>query len=195
MWLSRRLETAERGRDQLDRKLRILTQDQQRMRILAERARAEWRSAFREADTWLLRAAVLGGQDAIRSATAPSLAEVELTWVSEMGLAYPATVELQSEPDPAPHVDGNAALVPTTAASRVALLAGARSAAADEAVRRLEEEIALTKRRLRALEKRWLPWLRTALSERELALEQAEQEDGLRARRALAEARTDGESP
>ncbi|MFZ2013470.1 MAG: V-type ATP synthase subunit D [Nocardioides sp.] len=186
MWLARRLQTAQRGRDQLDRKLRILVQDQERMRILAERAGAEWRTAFKEADTWLLRAALLGGQDAIRAAAAGSPAEVDVTWVSEMGLTYPAAVELRSAPGPARSVDANAAVAPTVAAFRAALLAGARSAAAEEAVRRLEQETALTKRRLRALEKRWLPWLQVGLRERELLLEQAEQEDGVRARRALA---------
>ena len=195
MWLARRLATAERGRDQLDRKLRILVQDQQQMRIVAERARTDWRSACQEADTWLLRAAVLGGQDAVRAAAAPSLADVDVTWVSEMGLTYPATVELRSTPGPPHHLDGNAAMAPTAAAFRVALLAGARSAAAEEAVRRLEEETALTKRRLRALDKRWLPWLQTALVQRELLLEQAEQEDGVRARRALAEAEKGGDLP
>jgi len=188
LWLARRLGTAERGRDQLDRKLRLLVQDQQRMRILAERARAEWRTAFREADTWLLRAAVLGGQDAVRGAAAPSLVEVNVTWASEMGLTYPATVELASTSGTVDHIDGNAALAPAATAFRVALLAGARCGAAEEAVRLLELEVALTKRRLRALEKRWVPWLQAALRERELVLEQSEQEDGIRTRRALAAA-------
>lgn len=195
MWLSRRLETAEHGRDQLDRKLRILVQDQQRMGIVADRARVEWRSACREADTWLLRAALLGGQDAVRGAAAPSLVDVDVTWVSEMGLTYPATVELESTSGVPRHIDGNAALAPAAAAFRVALLAGARSAAADEAVRRLAEETALTKRRLRALERRWLPWLHTTLSERDLVLEQAEQEDGVRSRRARADLEKGGGLP
>ena len=184
MWLSRRLDTARRGRDQLDRKLRILVSDQQRMRTLADQARAEWRTACGEADTWLLRTALLGGQDAVRGAAAPRLLEVDVTWVSELGMTYPAAVELASEPAEV-LVDGNAALAPTVAAFRTAIVAGSRSAAADEAVRRLEREAQLTKRRLRALEKRWLPWLETALRERQLFLDQAEQEDGVRARRAL----------
>lgn len=186
LWLARRLGTAERGRDQLDRKLRILVQDQQRMRILAERARTEWRTAFREADTWLLRVALLGGQDAVRAAAAPHLVEVDVTWTSAMGLTCPASVELVGTTGIVDHVDGNAAVAPAAAAFRAALLAGARCAAAEEAVRRLDLEVALTKRRLRALDKRWVPWLQAALQERELVLEQTEQEDGIRARRALA---------
>ncbi len=59
-------------------------------------------------------------------------------------------------------------------------------AAAEEAVRLVEAEIAVTRRRLRALEKRWLPWLRDALAALEESLEQSEQEDGIRLRRAVA---------
>jgi V/A-type H+-transporting ATPase subunit D len=182
LWLTRRLEAAERGRDQLDRKLRILTLDLQRTRLLADRAGTEWREALREADAWLLRAALLGGQDAVRGAAAPHLVEVSVTWVTDMGVTYPAEVEPVAafESD---HLDGNAALAPARSAFRIAVLAGARCAAAEEAVRRVEQEIALTRRRLRALQKRWIPWLEDELRERELLLAQAEQEDGVRARR------------
>jgi V/A-type H+-transporting ATPase subunit D len=189
LWLSRRKDAAERGRDQLDRKLRILTRDQRRMRILADRTRAEWRTAYAEADTWLLRLALLGGQDAVRSASAVSRAEVEVTWVSAMGVTYPAAVDpAGGDPGAGSGVgdEGSAAVAPTRAAFRAALLAGARCAAAEEAQRRLEHEIALTRRRLQALQKRWLPWLVEELRTRELLLEQAEQEDAVRARRARA---------
>ena len=78
----------------------------------------------------------------------------------------------------------NAAIAPAAAAFRRALVAGVRTAAAQEAVRRLDAEIAVTRRRLRALEKRWLPRLRDELGRLELALEQAEQEDASRLHRA-----------
>jgi V/A-type H+-transporting ATPase subunit D len=194
LWLTRRLDTAQRGSDHLDRKLRILMLDQQRMRILAEGARREWRTAYADADAWLLRAAVLGGEDAIRGAASPRLVEIDVAWVSEMGTSYPATVDLVPGSDGAHDVDGNAAMKPTVEAFRVAILAGARCAAAEEAVRRLEAEVALTRRRLRAVAKRWLPWLQASLRERELGLEQGEQEDGVRTRRALAGGPTEGAS-
>ena len=187
LWLTRRIDAAERGRDQLERKLRILTRDQQRMRLLADRARVEWRQACREADTWLLRTALLGGQDAVRGAAAAYPAEVDVTWVSEMGVSYPAEVDLVPGPEPPPP-DGNAALAPARAAFRTALLAGARCAAAEESLRRVDAEVALTRRRLMALRRRWLPWLERELRERELLLAQAEQEDGARARRAAGPA-------
>ena len=62
----------------------------------------------------------------------------------------------------------------------------ARAAAGAEATRRLDAEIRLTRRRIRALDKRWLPRLEAALAERELALDLAEQDDGVRLRKAIA---------
>lgn len=186
MWLRRRLSTAERGREQLDRKLRILVPEQQRRRIQADQSRRKWVDACVNANTWLLRATVLGGQDAVRNATAPELVDVEVTWTTAMGVSYPADARLASPSAAAAFLPGNAAIVPATAAFREALVAGIRTAAAEEAVRRVEAEIAVTRRRLRALEKRWLPWLQEALAELELSLEQAEQEDGIRLRRAAA---------
>ena len=55
-------------------------------------------------------------------------------------------------------------------------------------MRRLEAEIAVTRRRMRALDRRWLPWLQDELIRLELTLEQSEQEDGLRLRRAATSA-------
>jgi V/A-type H+-transporting ATPase subunit D len=186
MWLRGRLDTAERGRDQLDRKLRILIPEQQRLQTRAQQRREAWLAACEHAQLWLLRAAVLGGQDAIRGASPPQPTHVHVTWTSAMGLSYPEDAAL-AEPDANVAVrSGNAAIVPAATAFRAALLSGARAAAADEAVRRLEAEIAVTRRRARALDKRWLPWLRDALAALELTLEQGEQEDGMRLRRAVA---------
>ncbi len=185
MWLRGRLATAERGRDQLDRKLRILIPERQRLQTRLELRQRAWSAAYDEAQTWGLRAALLGGEDAIRGATPARPADVQVTWTSAMGLSYPEDAVL-AEPAPGDEaVPGNAAIVPATAASRAALLAGARAAAAQEAVSRLESEIAVTRRRMRALDKRWLPWLRDALARLELTLEQTEQEDGMRLRRAV----------
>lgn len=194
MWLRRRVETASRGRDQLDRKLRILLPEQQRLVIQADRSRAAWTRACAQAETWLLRATLLGGQDAVRHATPARLAEVEIGWTTAMGLSYPTDVHVVSAPAQLPGVPAdNAAIAPTASAYRSALIAGVRLAADLEAVHRVEAEIAVTRRRLRALDKRWLPWLTNALAELDLTLEQAEQEDGVRLRRAAA-AQTDRRS-
>lgn len=102
-----------------------------------------------------------------------------------MGLVYPEDVTLADRGPDQPVLPGNAAVAPAVTAFHGALLAGARAAAADEAVRRLDAEIALTRRRMRALDKRWLPWLRDTLATLELSLEQTEQEDSMRLRRSI----------
>lgn len=185
-WLRRRLATAERGREQIDRKLRILFPEQQRLRILAERQRAQWVSACAEADRWLVRAALLGGQDGIRDASTVRPVTVEVRWSTAMGLSYPSGAELSPATDDVALPVANAAIAPAAATVRTALQAGVRAAAAEDAVRRLDAEIAVTRRRLRALDKRWLPRLRAELVRLELTLEQSEQEDALRLRRAGA---------
>jgi len=182
IWLRRRLATAHRGRDQLDRRLRILQPELQRQRIRAARTHEEWEAACAEARRWTTRAALLSGQDAFRHAAARHPAEVELTWVTSMGVTYPQSVTLTSPPEP-PRVLDDAAVPLAVDASRAALLAGVQTAAADEAVRRIEAEIAVTRRRLRALDERWLPWLTSSLTRLEEALEQEEHEDGVRLRR------------
>lgn len=187
-WLRRRLATAERGREQLDRKLRILFPEEQRLRILATRARADWESACARADAWLLRAALLGGQDAIRCASRFEPVGVEVQWATTMGLTYPSEAHVTAATEIAVLPAGNSAVAPATTAFHAALVAGVRTAAAEEAVRRIEAEIAVTRRRLRALDRRWLPRLQDELIRLELTLEQSEQEDGLRLRRAVASA-------
>ncbi len=184
--LQRRLVTAERGREQLDRKLRLLIPEQQRQRIRAEVSRREWLEACAEAHKWALRAAVLGGQEVLRHATPLGPAQVQLSWAEEMGLRYPSGATVTAPADAAHRTLDNAAVPPAVSAAARAVQAAAASAAAEEAVRLVDAEVALTRRRLRALEKAWLPALNRALSELELSLEQTEQEDGVRLRRAAA---------
>ena len=188
MWLRRRLGAAERGRDQLDRKLRILVPEQQRLRILADGCQRDWLAACDDAKVWMLRATLLGGQDAIRYAAAPVPVEVEVMWRTALGVRYPSAAGLAGSPAEVPGVSGNAAIVPATVAYKKALVAGVRAAAAREAVRRVEAEIAVTRRRVRALDRRWLPQLHEALAVLEQSLVQAEQEDAVRLRRAAAPA-------
>ena len=188
MWLGRRLGAAERGRDQLDRKLRILVPEQRRLRILADDAQKDWVVACDDASVWMLRATLLGGQDAIRYAAAPVPVEVEVMWTTALGVRYPAAAGLAGVQADALGVSGNAAIVPATVAYKKALVAGVGAAAAHEAIRRVESEIAVTRRRVRALDRRWLPQLHEALTTLEQSLVQAEQEDAVRLRRAAAPA-------
>lgn len=187
MWLRRRIGTAERGRDQLDRKLRILVPEQARLRLLADECRKEWLDACGFAKIWMLRATLLGGQDAIRYAASPEPVHVQVTWTTALGLRYPVAAGLADLSAEVPGASGNAAMVPATVAYSRALVAGVRAAAADEAVRLVEAEIAVTRRRVRALDRRWLPQLHAALALLEQSLVQAEQEDAVRLRRAAGQ--------
>ncbi|WP_298460810.1 V-type ATP synthase subunit D [uncultured Cellulomonas sp.] len=187
LWLRRRLGTAERGRDQLERKLRVLAPELERRRLHRDQRHRQWAADCRDAQVWVLRAGLLGGQDALDRAAPARPVEVRLRWSTTVGVTYPVEAELV---DLAPDATlgrtvGNAAVEPAAAAFRRALLAGVEAAAADEALRRVEEEARTTRRRLRALEQRWLPWLQDRLTTVESALEQAEQEDAARLRHAV----------
>lgn len=89
LWLRGRFETAQRGRDQLDRKLQVLISAWQDLHNQHERLRRDWDTACRDADTLLLRAVLLGGQDAIRHAITTGLSGVQLAWTTSMRLRYP----------------------------------------------------------------------------------------------------------
>lgn len=190
VWLRRRLETAHRGREQLDRKLRILVPERRRTTTLRDRRRDEWASASAEAATWLRRAVLLGGEDALRLAQPVQPCCVSVRWEGSMGVTYPVEVTVEQARSGPQVVWANAAMAPLARAAGRAVEAGARLATTEEALRRLDREIALTRRRLRALDQRWTPRLAAALHDLELVLEQAEQEDATR-RRGLD--RSDGQ--
>lgn len=183
-WLRRRIDTATRGREQLDRKLRILLPERQRLRLHAEHRRSAWEAASAEAQTWLLRAVLVSGEDALRHASPTGSLGLRIVVTSSMGVTYPVDVQITAPP-PSTGAADNAAIERAAAAFVTAVAAGARCAAAQEAVRRVEAETAVARRRLRALDKRWLPWLQTELARRQLSLDQDEQDDGVRLRRAL----------
>jgi V/A-type H+/Na+-transporting ATPase subunit D len=185
LWLRGRLQIANRGMDLLDRKLRILRGEHERLALLAQRTGHDWELACQQAATWLLRAALLGGQRALRlSADGPAV-EVSVVWRDTMGLHYPAeaTCEFAEE---APPPLGNAALDRARTAHRAALAAAVKHAAVTAALESLANEIATTTQRLRAIQDRWIPRLRDALAELELALDESEQADAARLRRAAA---------
>ncbi len=186
VWLLGRLHTAERGLDLLDRKLRILRREQQRAHLAAERTGTEWQRRCAEAQTWLLRAALLGGQRALTHALSDEAAQMQVTWAVVMGVRYPQDAVVQCGP-PSPDAPPvhTAALVEAATAYRDALQAAAHHAVAEETVRRLDAEVAATGRRLRAVQDRWIPRLRTALHRTELDLEELDHAEGIRLRWAV----------
>jgi V/A-type H+-transporting ATPase subunit D len=69
-----------------------------------------------------------------------------------------------------------------TGAYRTALEAAARHAVVDAAVRRIDAEVLATRRRLRAVQNRWIPRLVEALREADAGLEELELAEGGRLR-------------
>jgi V/A-type H+-transporting ATPase subunit D len=187
MWLQRRLAVAERGVDLLDQKLRLLHTERQRLSVHAERTGETWRAAAREADEWLLRGALLGGQRGIRLAARPGTADVDVAWTHLMGVRYPSEARCTpAPPEPGAAPPDNAALVAARDAHRRAVEAAVSHAAAAAAVRVLEGEEAATRRRLRAIEDRWMPRLQQALTQIQLGLEEQEHAEGVQLRWAAA---------
>ncbi|XVQ90013.1 V-type ATP synthase subunit D [Microbispora siamensis] len=188
LWLRRRLDVLQHGLAVLDRKLRILRQERDRLALHVTRTGREWEAAYRTADDWSLRAALLGGRRAIRLADDGRLAEVRVDWIDAMGTSYPGRTFFQApeEPDPSTPLPLTAALVPTRDACRTALRAAVEHAAAKEAERIVSAEEEATSRRIRALRDHILPRIEAALTEVELSLDEMERADGARVRRAIA---------
>jgi V/A-type H+-transporting ATPase subunit D len=187
LWLRRRLAAADRAATLLDRKLRMLRAEHDRLGPVADRARRSWVATCATADRWLTRAAVVGGERGIRLATGEAEAEAELTWVGLMGARYPAAAVCQL-PGPADGVDiaASAALPEAVAAHRAAVRAGVEYAVVAEAVRVVDAEAAATRRRLRVLTDRYIPRLVAALDAATQRLAEAERAEAVRTRWAAA---------
>jgi V/A-type H+-transporting ATPase subunit D len=193
LWLRRRLDTAARGITLLDRKLRILRTEQERAALLAERTGAQWSQRCADADRWLARAALLGGDREIRLCTVPPVAEVTVTWGAVMGTRYPTGATCRPyQPTGTERPPGTAALTEAATAYAAALRAAVEHAAAVRSQHILDREVASTRLRLRALTDRWLPRLEGALSDLVQRLEEAEREETVRIRWA---ATRDGATP
>ncbi|MFF6850002.1 V-type ATP synthase subunit D [Streptomyces antimycoticus] len=178
------LDVALRGADLLEQKLRILrTRHESLLRAEETGARA-WRDTVREAETWLLRGLLQGGEHALATA-ADGVGPTEITWRAEttMGVRHPWHLSCQV-PDRSPDAatPGNTALVHAEAAWREALRAGAEYAVARAAAGIVGAEVARTRQRVRALRRHWIPRLEESLAQIGLALEESEHEDAVRRR-------------
>ena len=183
IWLARRLDLARRAASRLDQKLRILRTEQAHAALLVERTRPVWEERCREAETWLLRAAVLTGRTGLRPAAVPPLAEVSVVWTTSMGATYPTeAVCVIPEPDSDQAPSSSSAVIEATAAYRAALDAAVRHAVAEWAARAIDAEVATTSQRLRGVQDRWIPRLDEALHQLRLSLDEAEQAEGVRLR-------------
>jgi V/A-type H+-transporting ATPase subunit D len=183
LWLEHRLAVARRGTGLLDQKLRILRGERQRFSLMVARTAPAWEKAARDARTWGRRAALLGGERAVRFAAPGEEAEVAVTWAQTMGVLYPVDARLRLPgPDPLAPPEASAAVVEATRAHRAALDAAVRHAVAEAALARVEEEERATRRRVRAIEERWIPWVEDALRQVRLSLAEREHAEGVRLR-------------
>ncbi|WP_225848829.1 V-type ATP synthase subunit D [Streptomyces sp. HPF1205] len=184
------LDVATRGAALLERKLHVLRDHHERLTAREEAARDAWREALAEAESWLLRGLLLGGERALEKAAVAARAEVTVTWTTSMGVRHPADAGVRDAPRGAHEADpANTALAHAEAAFRTAVRAAAACAVARTAAHLVGAELDRTRHRLRALDHHWIPRLTARLADAELALEQAEHEDAVRRRRAGAHRR------
>lgn len=184
LWLRRRLAVAERGTTLLHQKLTLLAELAGRLRDQRDTTAHNWQTVDGQARTWLLRAAMLGGERTLRLAAGTGQLTVEPRWTTVMGLRYPAEPVVHLPPLlPA---SGSAALVRAQQLYRDAAVAAARHAAAAAALAAVETETLATRRRVRALDRHWIPRLGEALTAAQLQLAEAEGADAVRRRRAAA---------
>ncbi|MGQ4420167.1 V-type ATP synthase subunit D [Streptomyces sp. SAS_269] len=187
--LRRGLATAERGADLLERKLRLLLDREGAARAAAGEAGRVWRERLAEADTWLVRGLLLGGERAPAEAAPADRARVGVRWDALMGVRHPAALSwtdpVRAPEEPAPP---NTALAHAETAYRAAVRAAAEHAVHRAAAELLAAEAARTRQRVRALRRHWIPRLRRELAAVELALEEAEHEEAVRRRWAATRA-------
>lgn len=181
IWLRDRLATARRAADLLDRKLRALRAEQDTARRRERGAEADWTGSHRDADRWLLRAVLIGGERQLFDAGAQP-ARLDVRWASTVGAVHPVDVDCRPAPWPDDAVPATAALVEAAAAYRDAVSAAAVYAAAVATRAALDREASLTRRRLRAVSDRRIPALERALRERTTALAESERAELVRLR-------------
>lgn len=168
LWLLGRLTSAQRSLELLDRKQQLLQRELLGLAARHEEARRLWDETCAEAERWGLRAAVLGGDDDL-AMTAGAVAgggRVELAWSNTMGVRHPGDVRY--EPAALPPLEAaaaNGATGPAADAYAAALAAAVAYAALDRSLQVLGAELAATRRRRRAIERRRIPALEEALAQ------------------------------
>jgi len=185
LWLQHRLQVATRGADLLEQKLRILHAEEQRYALLARRTEAEWVRRSTEADTWLLRAELLGHQRGTRLATGQDPVRVDVVWADVMGVRYPERATCQV-PTPPPAASAGTATALAAQALSTAVESAAQHAVAARAHRIVQTEEQVTRRRLRAIRDHWIPKLEDSRRQVALGLEEIERGDAARLHWAAA---------
>ena len=178
--VERRLATATRGAELLDRKQRILRLAIDGLQEEAAAARLAWQEHARLAAVWLQRAAGLDGDDRIAEAAPNEAATVMIRWGGAMGISYPQGAECLL-PDVSPS-GGSSALAFAAATHREALQFAVAAASAERALLLVSRELLATRTRQRAVENRWIPQLQAQLDEIARRIAEQELEESLRLR-------------
>lgn len=187
--LQARLAMAEHAAELLHDKEEALRREQSRLEGHANRTAAQWQDASRSAASSLLLARAMGASgelDALCRSSTPA-ASVSLSWRSAMGVTYPGDADCR--PVPRSGLVSTAALVPARDAYRRALLAGAEHAVATTALQRIEDELARTRRRRRAVEVRLVPDLTDRIHRLDVELDERDREAASRAQLAAGRER------
>jgi V/A-type H+-transporting ATPase subunit D len=187
LWLLRRLEAAQRGAEVLDQKRQTLLGERQRLTQALEAAKVEWDARAAVAGAWNARASAIGGQRLMRLAALqrPAAAALGVRRRKVLGVVVPAEATVELGPSPDYVALGGAAVALAARAHADALAAAAAYAVARAAHDAVQAELTATTRRLRAIEHRWIPAHESALRALELALDEIELGDIMRARWAV----------
>jgi vacuolar-type H+-ATPase subunit D/Vma8 len=179
-----RLDLARHAIELLRNKEETLQREHTRLKGHADRTEVVWRERVEQAAIWLLRARALGASGELGEATgSPAEATIDVAWRTSMGVTYPGSTHCT--PSAPPRLRTSAALVPTADAFRAALHSAAQHAAARTALARVRAELAHTRRRRRALEKRLVVRLEADLHQLDLALDERDRESALRTQLAM----------
>jgi V/A-type H+-transporting ATPase subunit D len=184
-WIAARLETARRGADLLDRKRQALLREQARVWTEADASRRAWHDALAQAEQWTARATMLDGSGRLELLTrhVTTRATAELAWSSLMGAQLPSLREVAIPTPPALSALGaSAAAVFAAQAWCQATRDATRHAVALRADAELSAELGRATRRLRALQKRWIPQHEAALAQLDLTLDETQREQAARVR-------------
>jgi V/A-type H+-transporting ATPase subunit D len=183
--LSIRLAAASHAADLLHNKEQALQRERSRLEGHTDRTERDWTTRCDQATTWLMRARALGASDELARLieNGPDPAGIDANWQTSMGITYPGSVSCS--PGTTPLLVSTAALRPTLDAFRDALDAAATHAATTAALRRLDLELASTRRRRRAIGERLIPRLEQELHELDLHLDEQDREEALRVQLAV----------
>jgi V/A-type H+/Na+-transporting ATPase subunit D len=175
---------ARRGADVLDQKRQTLLREQGRLAERLAETTAEWERLAVAAAEWNTRALTIAGPRRLLLSAfhRRARAEVSVEWRNTLGVVVPGStrVQLGASPDFVALGGGSTVALAARAHER-ALAAAAAQAAARTAHDAISAELATTTRRLRAIERRWIPQHEVELARLELRLEEVELEDVVRA--------------